>query len=124
MAAKTLGHGRGAEALAQLLDPPRAHLGRRDLRVDVAAHQRGLPAVGENDALDIGLRAPGGHDLDRRQQQALLEHLGRVRRGRAGDRTADVSLVRDRAGKRRRSSPSAKTGATNAMSETCGSPPS
>ncbi len=95
-----LAHGGGAEPTAQLADADGAHLGHRDLRLDVAAHQRGLPAVGEDDALDVVLRRAGVDDLDRRQQQALVEHLGGVGRGRAGDRAADIGLVRDRARER------------------------
>ena len=85
--------------------------------------QRRLAAVGEDDALDIGLRDAAVHDLDRRQQQALLKHLGGVGGGRAGDGAAHVRLVRYRA-RERDDSPAAKTGATNAMSETWGRPPS
>ena len=57
MAAKASVTRRGAEARAQLLDARRAHLRHRDLRVHVAAHQLGLAAVGEDDALDVGQRA-------------------------------------------------------------------
>ena len=86
-----------AEARAQLLDPRRAHLRHRDLCVDIAGDQRRLPAVGQDDAFDIGLRDAAVHDLDRRQQQALLEYLGGVGGGRAGDGAPDVRLVRNRA---------------------------
>src|SRR6516225_8613694 len=78
------------------IDSRRAHLRDTDLRRHVAAHQRGLAAVRKNDALDIALRHARCDDLDRRHQQALLEYLGGVCRRRAGNRAADVGLVRDR----------------------------
>ena len=84
----------------KLLHARRAHLGDGDLGVDVAAHQLRLPAVGQDDALDVGDALAALPDLDRRQQQAFVEHLGRIRRGRARHRAADVGLVRDRAGER------------------------
>ena len=90
----------GAETFAQRFEALRAHLRNRDLRLNVAAHQRRLPAVGENDAFDVGLRDATIHDLDRRQQKPLLEHLGGIGRGRARHGAAHVCLVRDRAGKR------------------------
>ena len=89
-----------AETFAQLLDALRAHLRHRDLGVDVAAHERRLTAVGEDDAFDIGLRDARVHDFDRRHQQALVEHFGGIGRGRARDRAAHVRLVRDRTRKR------------------------
>ena len=51
-----------AETRAEFFDPLRAHLRHGDLRLDIAAHERRLTAVGENDALHIGLRDPRVHD--------------------------------------------------------------
>ena len=87
----------GAETLAQLGHAPGAQFGRRNLGADVAAHQVGLAAVGEDEALQILVIAPGMGDLHGRQQQPLVEHLGRVGRGAAGIGAADIRLVRDRA---------------------------
>ena len=43
---------------AQVAHARRAHLRHGDLRVDIAADQRRLAAVGEDDALDVALRSP------------------------------------------------------------------
>ena len=47
----------GAEPLARLQDALGAHPGRRHLRMHVAAHQLGLPAVGEDEPLQIVVEA-------------------------------------------------------------------
>ena len=96
---KRVHHRARAETVAQLFDALRAHLRYCDLRLDIAAHQRRLSAVGEDDALHVGLPDARLNDLDRRHEEAFLEHLGCVRRGRARDCAAHVRLVRDRAGK-------------------------
>ena len=75
-----------------------AHLRRRHLRMHVAAHQLRLPAVGEDEALEIVVVDAARIDFHRRQQQALLEYLGGVRGGRARIGAADVGLVGDRSG--------------------------
>src|SRR3954447_16621316 len=67
--------------------------------MDIAAHQRGLAAIGENNALDIGLSHIAVDDLDRRYQQAFLKNLGGICGSGAGNSPADVRLVGDRAGK-------------------------
>ena len=90
------GDGFGAEPRAQFLDAIGPHFRDRDLRPDVAAHELGLAAVGEDDAFDVGEEMSAVPDLDRRNQQALVIHLGRVGRCRARDRATDIGLVRDR----------------------------
>ena len=91
-------HRRCAEPLAGLQNARRAHLGRRHLRMHVAAHQFGLAAVGEDEAFEIVVVDAARIDFHRRQQQALLEDFRCVGRSRARIGAADIGLVGDRSG--------------------------
>ena len=89
----------GAEPCAQLTDPGGAHLRDGDLRMHVAAHQRRLAAVAEDEALDVRQRPARIPDLDRRDQQPFVIHLGGVGGRRSRDGAAEIGLVGDRARK-------------------------
>src|SRR5260370_16090773 len=56
---------------------PISHPGDRDLRLHVAAHQGGLPAVGEDQALDVGQRPAGIHRSEEHTSE-LQSHLNLV----------------------------------------------
>ena len=88
-------HGFGAEARAKLADARRAHFRDRDLRRHVAAHQRRLARIGQNETLDVGQLAPGVPDLEGRHEHALVKHFRRVGGCRSRHGAADVGLVRD-----------------------------
>ena len=83
-------HGVGAIAVEEGGEPALAHGQRRRLRLDVADPLLSDADVGEDDGEDLLVHSPLLEQLDRRQAQALLLHLGGVRREAARHRAADV----------------------------------
>jgi hypothetical protein len=64
----------------KLFHPLHAHARDRDLCAHVAADKLGLTAVGKDNSLDIAERPAAVPDLHRRDEQALVIELSRIRR--------------------------------------------
>ena len=69
-----------------------------DLAIEVTEQQAWLPGIGADQPKEIVVAAAGAVELHRRQQHALLEHLGSLAIRAARDDAADIGLVRDAAG--------------------------
>ena len=85
--------GGGAVVLVERLEPIPPHRGGRDLRADVAHHHPREAHVAADDPDESLVEGPRVVELERRQDEPLLEDLGRIRRHAARHLASEVLLV-------------------------------
>ena len=88
-----LADGGPAVAVDHLLQAALAGAARGDLGGEVAPALVGRAGVPAEEGNDLCVHLAGAHELERRDDEALLEELRRARQG-AGRHAADVGVMR------------------------------